>query len=87
MIFSEAPTRKSKKIKTCLHRHLVVEIAFLLRSKSIIVRCWKLSQDTRLERRSGNTLETMDGCWYIVKPKMVENDDILASQEREVKDG
>ena len=50
-----------------------IEIAHLLRAKSIIVRCFNVFKNTQPERPSWNTMGMMNNCWYVVRPEIVED--------------
>ena len=71
--FPEAPIRHGSKFWTWLHWHIDVEIAHLLRAKSIIVRCFNVFKNTQPERPSWNTMGMMNNCWYVVQPEVVED--------------
>ncbi|PVH74043.1 hypothetical protein DL98DRAFT_605724 [Cadophora sp. DSE1049] len=71
--FSEAPIRHGNKFWTWLHWHLDVEIAHLVRCKSIIVRCFNVFRNTQPREPSWNTMGMMNNCWYVVKPEIAED--------------
>lgn len=56
MKFPDAPIRHGNKYWTWLHWHVDVEIAHLLRAKSITVRCFNVFKNTQPERPNWNVM-------------------------------
>ncbi len=71
--FPEAPIRHGSKFWTWLHWYVDLEIAHLLRAKSITVRCFNVFKNTQPERPSWNTMGMMNNCWYVVRLEIVED--------------
>lgn len=76
--FPEAPIRHGNKFWSWLHWHVDIEIAHLVRCKSIIVRCFNVFKNTQPREPSWNTMGMMNNCWYTVKPEISENGDGMA---------
>ena len=54
--FPDTPIRHSNKFWTWLHWHVDVEVAHLLRCKTISVRCWNVFKNTRPEHPNWNSM-------------------------------
>lgn len=76
--FPEAPIRHGNKFWSWLHWHIDVEIAHLVRCKSIIVRCFNVFKNTQPREPSWNTMGMMNNCWYIVKPEISDGGEIAS---------
>lgn len=70
--FPDIPLRHGNKFWTWLHWHIDIEIAHLLRCKSVIVRCWNVFKNTQPEHMTWNTMGMMNNCWYVVRPEVIE---------------
>ncbi|KAI5201802.1 hypothetical protein E4T39_05045 [Aureobasidium subglaciale] len=73
--FPEAPVRHGHKYWTWIHWYIDVELAHLLRSPSIIVRCFNVFKNTQPEIGSWNVMGMMNNGWYKVKPEIAEGKD------------
>jgi nitrate reductase (NAD(P)H) len=76
--FPDAPIRNGNKFWTWLHWYVDVEIAHLIASDSIIVRCFNVFKNTQPSNPIWNTMGMMNNCLYIVKHEIVEQDDGVA---------
>jgi nitrate reductase (NAD(P)H) len=72
--FPDAPIRHGNKFWTWLHWHVDVEIAHLLRAKSITVRCFNVFKNTQPKEPNWNVMGMMNNCWYVVKPSVVQDE-------------
>lgn len=70
----DRPLRHGMKFWTWCYWHVDVELKDLLRAESITVRCFNIFKMTQPEKPYWNVLGSMNNCWYIVKPEIVEDD-------------
>ena len=70
--FPNNPLRHGYKFWTWVHWHVDVEIANLLRAKSISVRCWNVFKNTQPEHPSWNVMGMMNNAWYVLRSEVVE---------------
>jgi len=64
--FPERPIRHGNKYWAWIHWHVDVEIAYLVRAPSIVVRCFNVFKNTQPEQPSWNIMGMMNNCWYKV---------------------
>ena len=77
--FPEVPIQHGNKFWSWLHRHIDVEIANLVRCKSVIVRCFNVFKNTQPREPSWNIIGMMNNCWYTVELEISEKNDGIAS--------
>ncbi|KAK3330022.1 hypothetical protein B0H66DRAFT_611244 [Apodospora peruviana] len=76
----EFPIRHGDKFWAWLFWHVDVDLADLVRSPEITVRCLDAAKNTQPEKFNWNLMGMMNNSWYTVKPEiMEENDKSLSS--------
>jgi nitrate reductase (NAD(P)H) len=73
--FPEYPIRHGNKFWTWLHWHIDVTTVHLLQARSISVRAWSVFKNTQPEKPIWNQMGMMNNCWYVVKSKIIQEDD------------
>lgn len=73
--FPKAPIRHGNKFWTWCFWHIDVEVADLVRSPGITVRCFDVKKMTQPEKPIWNILGSMNNAQYTVRPEMVTKGD------------
>ncbi|KAF4945780.1 hypothetical protein FSARC_14363 [Fusarium sarcochroum] len=73
--FPDYPIRHGNKFWTWLHWHVDVELAHVIRAKSIMVRCFDVFKNTQPREPNWNVMGMMNNCWYTVRPEIIEDDE------------
>lgn len=71
--FPDYPIRHGNKFWTWLHWHVDVELSHVLRSKSIMVRCFNVFKNTQPREPNWNVMGMMNNCWYTVRPEIIDS--------------
>ncbi|KAF5018063.1 hypothetical protein F66182_9962 [Fusarium sp. NRRL 66182] len=75
--FPDYPIRHGNRFWTWLHWHVDIELAHLIRAKSIMVRCFNVFKNTQPREPNWNVMGMMNNSWYTVRPEMIQDDEAL----------
>ncbi|KAF9768144.1 hypothetical protein IL306_014589 [Fusarium sp. DS 682] len=73
--FPDFPIRHGNKFRSWLHWHVDVELAHVIRAKSIMVRFFNVFKNTQPREPNWNVMGMVKNCWYTVRPGTTEDND------------